>query len=130
MNSRFDLSAFKRNYDWVIVVVAALAMVATLPGRTHGLGMVTERLLVDDAFDLTRVSYSHLNFLGTILGGLFCLPCGWLIDRFGLRITLTTTVAALAAVVLWMTRLEGNTILFVAILLTRGFGQSALSVIS
>ena len=34
-------------YAWVIVVVAALAMVATLPGRTHGLGMITERLLAD-----------------------------------------------------------------------------------
>ena len=28
---------------WVALVVAALAMVATLPGRTHGLGLITER---------------------------------------------------------------------------------------
>jgi hypothetical protein len=32
---------------WVCVVIAALAMVATFPGRTHGLGLVTEPLLRD-----------------------------------------------------------------------------------
>lgn len=114
----------------LILVLAALAMVATLPGRTHGLGMITERLLADPLFGLDRISYSDMNLWATLLGGLFCLPCGWLIDRFGLRINLAVTVAALGAVVLWMTHLTGSTLLFAAILLTRGFGQSALSVIS
>ncbi len=117
-------------YGWVIIVVAAMAMVATLPGRTHGLGMVTERLLKDSAFSMTRVEYSDMNLWATLLGGLFCLPCGRLIDRYGLRITLTTIVVALGAVVLWMTKLSGNKELFTAILFTRGFGQSALSVLS
>jgi MFS family permease len=117
-------------YGWVIVAVAALAMVATLPGRTHGLGMVTERLLADESFKMDRVTYSDINLWATLLGATFCLPCGYLIDRFGLRITLTLTVAALAGAVLWMTYLSGRWPLFVAILLTRGFGQSALSVIS
>jgi len=120
----------KTHYGWVIVVVAAMAMVATLPGRTHSLGMVTERLLADPAFSMTRVQYGEINLWATLLGGLFCLPCGYLIDRFGLRLTLTGIVLALAGVVLWMTKLSGNTALFVAVLLTRGFGQSALSVLS
>jgi MFS family permease len=117
-------------YGVVIIAVAALAMVATLPGRMHGLAMVTERLLEDPAFELTRVSYADMNLWATLIGGLFCLPCGWLIDRFGLRITLTVTVASLGAVVLWMTWLSGWWSLFTAIVLTRGFGQSALAVIS
>lgn len=118
------------SYGWVIVVVAALAMVATLPGRTHGLGMITERLLADQRFHLDRISYSTINLWATLLGGLFCLPCGWLIDRFGLRVTLTATVAALAVAVIWMTRVSDVSQLTLALLLTRGFGQSALSVIS
>ncbi len=122
--------AVRPSYGWVIVAVAALAMVATLPGRTHGLGMVTERLLADESFKMDRVTYSDINLWATLLGATFCLPCGYLIDRFGLRITLTLTVAALAGAVLWMTYLSGRWPLFVAILLTRGFGQSALSVIS
>jgi MFS family permease len=117
-------------YGWVIVVIAALAMVATLPGRTHGLGMITERLLSDPDLRIDRLSFSEINFWGTLLGGLFCLPCGWFIDRFGLRITLTVTVSALAIVVFWMTRLHGSREFAVAVMLTRGFGQSALSVIS
>ena len=32
-------------YGWIVLVVAALAMVGTLPGRTQGLGLVTEPLL-------------------------------------------------------------------------------------
>ena len=31
-------------YGWTIVGVAALAMVGTLPGRTQGLGLITEPL--------------------------------------------------------------------------------------
>ena len=126
-SARFAVGSW---YGWVMVVVAALAMLATLPGRTHGLGMITERLLGDPAFGINQVAYGDINLWATLIGGLFCLPCGWLIDRFGLRITLTVTVAALAAVVLWMTKLSGSRPLFLAILLTRGFGQSALSVIS
>jgi MFS family permease len=117
-------------YGWVIVVVAAWAMVATLPGRTHGLGMITERLLADERFDLDRVSYSNLNWWATVLGACFCWPCGRLMDRFGLRLMLVVTVSALAGAVFWMTRAADATTLFLAILLTRGFGQSALSVIS
>ena len=50
MNQTLDENSgfVSRNYGWVMVPVAALAMVATLPGRTHGLGMITERLLADE----------------------------------------------------------------------------------
>jgi MFS family permease len=122
--------ALRPDYGWVIIGLAALAMVATLPGRTHGLGMVTERLLADPAFPIDRVTYSNINLWTTLLGALFCLPCGSLIDRYGLRVTLTATVAALGLVVLAMTQFTGYWSLFLLILLTRGFGQSALSVIS
>ena len=32
-------------YGWVVLFVAAAAMVGTLPGRTQGLGLITEPLL-------------------------------------------------------------------------------------
>ena len=35
----------RSNYGWVIVGIAAGAMVATLPARTVGLGLITEPLL-------------------------------------------------------------------------------------
>ena len=48
------------------VGVAAAAMVATLPGRTHGLGLITEPLLSD--LQLGRVPYAALNFWATLIG--------------------------------------------------------------
>ena len=50
-------------YGWWVVLVAAAAMVGTLPGRTQGLGLVTEQLLAD--LGLSRVSYAAVNFWAT-----------------------------------------------------------------
>src|SRR5438067_11413538 len=82
------------------VGVAAAAMVATLPGRTHGLGLVTEPLLAD--LGLGRVPFAALNFWATLVGAVFCLPVGWAIDRLGVRVVLAATLAALGAVVVAM----------------------------
>ncbi len=108
--------------------MAALAMVGTLPGRTQGLGLITEPLLADLHVD--RVSYAAINLWATLIGSLFCLPCGRLVDRFGSRRVVTLVVAALGVTVLVMSRATGTAALAVTITLTRGFGQSALSVVS
>jgi sugar phosphate permease len=139
-------------WRWVHVGVAALAMVATLPGRTHGLGLFTEPIL--RSLHLDRESYGFLNLWATLLGGLFCLPCGWLIDRLGTRAMLSGVLIALGVVVVAMSQVQGNDaypltialpawaggagtfavlflpMLFLFLLLTRGLGQSALSVAS
>lgn len=113
-----------------MVVVAGFAMVATLPGRTHGLGMVTERVLADERFDLDRLAYGRLNLWATLAGAMFCLGVGRLIDQAGARLVLTTVLALLGAAVLAMSFAGGTATFFVALTLTRGFGQSALSVVS
>src|SRR5262249_20842910 len=119
-------------------------MVATLPGRTQGLGLFTEPIL--NSLQLDRESYGFINLWATLLGGLFCLPCGWLLDRLGTRAVLVAVTAALGATVVAMSQITGTapttfkipggfepTILldlFIFVLLTRGLGQSALSVAS
>lgn len=133
------------------VGVAAAAMVATLPGRTHGLGLITEPLLAD--LGLGRVPFAALNFWATLIGAGFCLPVGWLIDRLGVRVVLAAVLLSLGAVVVAMTGVTaGSSVLglptpeaffaggvesagvpldlFLLVLLTRGLGQSALSVVS
>src|SRR5215813_1541081 len=87
-------------WRWVHVGAAALAMVLTLPGRTHGLGLFTEPLL--KSLGLDRESYGFLNLWATLLGALFCLPCGWLLDRFGTRTVFLAVTAALGVTVLAM----------------------------
>ncbi|HWE04875.1 MAG TPA: MFS transporter [Tepidisphaeraceae bacterium] len=115
-------------YGWIIVAVAALAMVATLPGRTFGLGLITEPLLRD--LNITHVSYGGMNLVATLIGSAFCLGCGSLIDRLGSRVMLTATFALLGGTVLAMSRVRGATGLLATLILTRGFGQSMLSVVS
>lgn len=115
-------------YGWVNLIVAALAMVGTLPGRTQGLGLVTESLLKDLQID--RVLFAQINLWATLIGALFCFGIGRLIDRIGSRAVLTSVVLALGAVVLAMSGVHGVFWLAILITLTRGLGQSALSVIS
>jgi MFS family permease len=115
-------------YGWPNLGVAALAMVATLPGRTQGLGLVTEPLIADLGID--RVSYANVNLWATLLGAALCLPAGRLLDRFGSRVVLTAILLALGATVLFMSAASGLASLFVTVTLTRGLGQSALSVAS
>lgn len=113
------------------VAAAALLMVATLPGRTHGLGLITEPLLAE--LQLDRVEYATLNLWATIIGAAFCLPSGWILDRLGPR-AVGAIVAFLLGVVVVATSFIDAALaavtLFALITLTRGLGQSGLSVTS
>jgi MFS family permease len=120
------------NYGWGPILVGAIAMAATYPGRTHGLGMVIENLLVDLKLDTPegRVFFASLNFWGTLIGALFCLPVGWLFDRCDHRLILIANLILLGLSVLWMSMVHSWQALFASLILTRGLGQSALSVVS
>ena len=115
-------------YGWVMTSVAALAMVGTLPGRTQGLGLVTESLIKD--LQLDRVGFAQMNLWATLLGSLFCLGIGRLVDQLGSRTVLTCVSLALGGVVLAMSGTSGVVVMFLLLVLSRGLGQSALSVVS
>jgi len=118
-----------RAAGWINVVVAAIVMLATLPGRTQGLGLITEPMLAD--LQLDRVTYATINLWATLIGAAICLPIGRVFDRVGLRFTTFTLTLLLAAVVWAMSRIGGGAWnLFVLVLATRAIGQSALSVSS
>ena len=111
-----------------MLLLAAAAMVGTLPGRTQGLGLVTEPLIAD--LGIGRVDYAQLNLWATLIGAVFAIGIGRFIDRLGARIVLTTVAAALGIVVCAMSAVDSFWALAIAVTLTRGLGQSALSVIS
>jgi MFS family permease len=115
-------------YGWVVLGVSTLAMIGTLPGRTQGLGLVTEPLLRD--LQISRVTFAQINLVATLVGSLFCIGIGRLIDRRGSRIVLTVTAIALGLTVLGMSQASTALAMLIAVTLTRGFGQSALSVVS
>jgi MFS family permease len=113
----------------MVLVAAALVMAATIPGRTQGLALITQRL-IDDIPGLNKDSFSWINFWGTLIGGLFCLPCGWLLDRMAPKYFALVTIAALGGVTIGMSQARDAMSLMILITLTRGLGQSMLSVIS
>jgi MFS family permease len=115
-------------YGWIVLLVAAAAMLGTLPGRTQGLGLVTEPLMAD--LGISRVDYAQLNLWATLIGSLCAIGIGRFIDRLGTRVVLTIVAAALGAVVIAMSGVQSFWALAVAVTLTRGLGQSALSVVS
>jgi MFS family permease len=115
-------------YGWFVLAVAAAAMVGTLPGRTQGLGLVTEPILAD--LHLDRVTYAGLNFWATIIGSAGALGVGRLIDRLGSRLVLTTLAVVLGMVVCAMSLTASMVSLALWLTLTRALGQSALSVVS
>lgn len=118
-------------HGWLIVLVAAAAMVGTLPGRSQGLGLITEPLLREfGALGLDRLSYARINFWATIAGAAGAIGIGRLIDRFGARLVLTAIALMLGAVVAAMSQVTSILALAVALAATRAIGQGALSVVS
>ena len=115
-------------YGWIVLLVAAAGMVGTLPGRTQGLGLVTEPLMAD--LGISRVAYAQLNLWATLIGSVFAIGIGRFIDRLGTRVVLTAVAVALGGVVMAMSGAQSFWALAVAVTLTRGLGQSALSVVS
>ena len=115
-------------YGWVVLIVAAAAMVGTLPGRTQGLGLITEPLLAD--LNIGRVAYAQLNLWATLIGAAGAIGIGRFLDRVGSRAMLTVVAAALGITVVLMSRVTTIAELAIAVTLTRALGQSALSVVS
>ena len=95
-----------RAAGWINVVVAAIVMLATLPGRTQGLGLITEPMLADLRLD--RVTYATINLWATLIGAAICLPIGRVFDTVGLRSTTLALTLLLAAVVWGMSQIGGG----------------------
>jgi MFS family permease len=120
--------SFPFYYGWINVWMAALAMTATLPGRTHGLGLILKPLLED--LTISESNFAVVNLWSTLLGATFAIPMGLLIDRFGVRWMSVTVLAGLSLSVFWMSQVSSDLELFFCLTLIRGFGQSALSTVS
>jgi len=120
--------SFPLYYGWINVAMAAIAMTATLPGRTHGLSLIEAPLT--DELSLSDAEFGLINLVSSLAGALFCLPVGWLIDRYGVR-SVGTIVTLLLAVCVWqLSRVTDALSLLFVLTWIRGLGQSALSIIS
>lgn len=110
------------------VLVAAVAMVGTFPGRTQALGIITESLLAD--FHLTQGEYASISFWATLIGAAAAISMGQLIDRHGIRPMTVLLALSLGVVSIFLANVHGVMALAVLLTLSRALGQSALSVAS
>ena len=115
-------------YGWINVVMGALAMTATLPGRTHGLGLITKPLIGD--LRIEEQDFSNLNFWAILLGACMAWPVGRLVDRWGTRVIGSFIVLGLGIAVVAMSAVKDSNYLFPSLLMVRGLGQGALSIAS
>lgn len=82
-------------YGWMIVVTATLALLASIPGQTMGVGVFTDNLIV--ALGLSRTQLSTAYMIGTI-GSSVLLPVGGtMLDRVGARAMLVASSVGLGA---------------------------------
>ena len=75
-------------YGWIVLGLAALAMVGTLPGRTQGLGLITEPLIRDLGVDPRRLRADQPG-RDAARGALLLRRSADWIDRYGSRLVLT-----------------------------------------
>jgi MFS family permease len=92
--------------------------------------MIAKPLTEDPTLAISEDVFTTLNLWAILLGSALCLPVGRLIDRFGARGVLVVVAAGLGLAVLGMSAASGVLVLFLTLLLVRGLGQGALSVVS
>ena len=89
-------------YGWINLAIASLAMLATLPGRSVGLALITEPMLGD--LQLSRLDYGAYTFFATLIGAAFNPIVGPRIDRWGSKLNLSAILLGLGAVVMAMSQ--------------------------
>ena len=120
----------RRYYGWVIAR-RRRARDGRHAARAHAGPRSDHRAAPCRSIASTASQYAQINLVATLVGALFAFGMGSLIDRRGSRLVVTAIAAALGLVVIAMSRSTTVTaLLIVLITLTRGLGQSALSIVS
>lgn len=110
---------------WRIVALAAVALAMTAPGQTVGVSVFVDPLM--DGLGLSRSQISGAYMVGT-LGGAAMLPfVGRLIDRWGVRLSMTVIAAAFAVALAGMAGVTGLVTVALGFVGIRLLGQGSLT---
>jgi OFA family oxalate/formate antiporter-like MFS transporter len=91
-------------YGWVIVAVATLGIVMSVPGQTMGVSVFTDHLI--RVTGLSRLELANTYLLGTLASSLFLPRGGIYLDRHGARATGLVACLAVATTLCVLTQLE------------------------
>ena len=108
--------------------VAMLGIIATSPGQTFGVAVFNESLR--ESLELSHSSLALAYMLGTLLAAIPIIYIGSLMDRFGLRASITGAVILFGCACLVMSRVDSFGMLLFAFFLLRLLGPGTLAFLS
>lgn len=117
-----------QQYQWVMLALATLCVIATFPGQTTGVSTFNEP--IREALFLSHSQFASAYMLGTLLGALPLAYLGALVDRHGLKSGLLAGLLALSAACIIAANAQGWLALFAAFLLLRMLGPGLISLLS
>jgi len=100
----FSPAKFPFFYGWVIVAVATLGIVMSIPGQTMGVSVFTDHLI--RVTGLSRLELANTYLAGTLVSSLFLPRGGLYLDRYGARVTGIVACLAVAGTLCVLTQLE------------------------
>ena len=100
----FSPAKFPFFYGWVIVAVATLGIVMSIPGQTMGVSVFTDHLI--RVTGLTRLQLANTYLVGTLVSSLLLPRGGIYLDRHGARATGIVACLTVAATLVVLTLLE------------------------
>ncbi len=115
-------------YGWVMLPVATLGFIVTSPAQTYGVSLFNASFR--EALGLSHSALSGAYMLGTFLGALPLGYVGVLMDRHGLRKTISVVAVLLGLTCMLMSRVTGIFSLFFCFFMLRMLGPGALTMLS
>lgn len=122
------ISEKKLYYGWVMLPIAMVAFVATSPGQTFGVSIFNESIRT--ALGLSHGAFAAAYTLGTLSAAFPLAYVGVLMDRHGLRKTMTGVVILFGMACLCLSQVTNWLTLFLAFMALRLLGPGALALLS
>ena len=115
-------------YGWVMLPVAMIAQFATSRGQSFAIAVFNQSFT--ETLQLSERQLTGAFGLGTLLAS-FSLPLfGALMDRWGIRRSMSLVVLMLGGACLFASQVRGIAMLFAAFFLLRMLGQGALGLMA
>lgn len=87
-------------YGWTMVMAGTLAIFASIPGQTMGVGVFTDHLMASLGLSRTQISLAYL--VGTLASGFILPSAGRLYDLWGARKLAVLSTATLGLALLFL----------------------------
>jgi MFS family permease len=115
-------------YGWLMVPIAVIAQAVTGVGQTYGISVFNPSLLKTINISLSALTGAYMA--GTLMASLPQPYIGSLMDRFGIRRTMTVVVILLGCACIFFSRVDSFVTLLIGFFFLRLLGQGALSLLS